>query len=187
MEEISEAMMVNESSGEIMNVSPTTAFEIPVRDGILLPHNPRDWRAMADKASGFFTCNGINVGDAIQFTVLNWKEYHGVKFSDVYENPETVIQCVILDSEDVIGTIIFRTWSMKKFYAMMDDLFAKGIPYGGVTVTATMEKIIGKKYTYHVVNFEYVKSSLDRVKDIVSFLNAVPEAANVFEELPTVQ
>lgn len=180
------ALAVDETSGEIMNVAPTTAFDIPVREGILLPHNPRDWRCMVDKASGFFTCNGQDVGDSIQFTILNWQEVHGVKFSDVYENPETVIQCVILDSEDVIGTIIFRTWSMKNFYTMMDDLFAKGMAYGAMTVTAKMEKVIGKKYTYHVVNFTYEQSSMDKIKEIVSFLSEVPEAANVFKLLPTV-
>jgi hypothetical protein len=187
---------VNEQTGEIsalsqadrrmMNTAPTNAFSIPKREGILLPHNPRDYRCMVEKDKGYFTSNDRNVGSKIQFSLLNWKEVHNVKFSDLYEQPETVIQCVIVDSDNVIGTIVIRTWSMQGFLSMLDDVFANELAYGSVLVTAEMEKIVGKKFTYHIVKFTYEEMTDQRVLEIMQFIESVPEAANVFREVPTV-
>lgn len=165
-------------------------FVAPKRNGYYLPHSPREIRCMCEKSKGYFAdANDTNLGTEYKFRVLNWREVHGVKFSAEYPEPETVIQCIVVDDKKIINQMVFRTYSMGNFMNCLSEIDIQGVPLAQAVITAKMEKYTGKKsgFTYHLVKFGFTvdetSKELDELRD---FVVDNPNVMHSFKELPTV-
>jgi hypothetical protein len=175
--------IVNQNTGEPI-VLPD-AFRIDDSTGIKLLSHPRDWRAMVEKGKGFFTCNGDESGKQLRMRILNYRLEEGVLFSDVYKEPESVIQAVFIDENDIVGTIVFRTASRDNFLHLVDNLTAKRIPIATQIISANMEKVTSKAgWVFHLVRFTSETNSRENFEDIKTFISLVPEALTCFRNLP---
>jgi hypothetical protein len=181
---------VNKKSGEIsvIETDPLAAFKAPEFTGITLLNNPLDWRCMVGRDTGFFQCNGVRKGSELKFHILRWQEEHGVKFSDEFKEPESVVQAIIVDENNFIGCIVFRTYSKDEFEKMIDNIAITGAPLASMEITARMEKLTTKekKFTFHIVHFTFEPAKPDRVREIAEFVQAVPVSLESFRNLPKV-
>lgn len=175
--------LVNQKTGEVLPLP--SAFQVPQVKGIKMLNQPRDYRTMLEKTQGYFSCNDINKGGKIKMRILNWRNEHGVRFSDAYPEPETVVQVIFIDEQDLVSTVLFRTSSMKNFYQLIDNIFAEGKALAQVVVTATMEKVTSKAgYTFHIAKFSYEDNTEENLREIMFFAQNVPDALYCFRELP---
>ncbi len=178
--------VVDAQTGEVLSGSNLpAAFIRPQLVGIKMLNQARDYRALCDKASGFFSCNEISKGGAIKMRILNWRLEQGVRLSDVYPEPETVVQVVFIDEQNLISTVLFRTSSMRNFIQLIDNITAEGYALASLVVTAVLERVTTKSaHTFHIVKFKYEPNDEQNIREIIAFVQSSPQALNCFRDLP---
>ncbi len=174
---------------EIAPAAASNPFIAPKREGYYIPHSPREIRCMCEKSKGYFAdASDMNLGAEFKFTVLAWRELHGVKFSTEYPEPETVVQCIVVDTKKIVNQIVFRTYSMGNFMNVLTEIELAGLPLAQALITARMERRTGKKsgYTFHIVGFGYEPTTDEQFMDLAKFVQSNPSVMNSYKELPTV-
>lgn len=183
-----EIVEANEQQGgtDIMPLAQRMrGFLKPERTGFKMPIEPRDWRCNAK--DGFFSCDNEILGGTITFRVVDWRIEQNVYFSTVYKEPEDVIQAIIIDQWQVVGTIVFRTISMHEFMLLMDKLDDKRIPFSTVDITATLVMTTTKKkYQFYISKFSYADGSEEYTNGIISFIKECPQVLECWRQLPKV-
>jgi hypothetical protein len=161
------------------------AFKIDPVEGIRMFAQPCDWRCMVEKTKGYFICNGEEKSHTLKLRILNYRLEEGVLFSDLYKEPETVVQAIFVDENDIVGTIVFRTSSKDNFMNMVDNLAVKRIPLATQVISATMEKVTSKAgWVFHVIKFTPENNTRENFEEIKNFVSSHPEALTCFRALP---
>jgi hypothetical protein len=181
------AEVVNRMTGEIVAATDDAfaAFRTPEAEGIRLLNQPRDYRALVEKSRGEFTCGDVMKGKSLKMRILRYRVEQGVRFSEAYPQPETVVQVLFIDEQDLVSTVVFRTSSYNNFMRLVDNLTAEKRAVASVIVSADMDKVTSKNnYTFHVVRFSYEPNTEADLKRIMDFVKANQEALYCFRELP---
>lgn len=182
---------IDQSTGELLPVAaqtPVNPFLAPKREGYYIPHSPREIRCMCEKSKGYFAdATDASLGSEVKFRVLQWREVHGVKFSNEYPEPESVIQCIVVDSKKIVNQMVFRTYSMGNFLNCLTEIELAGVPLAQALITAHMEKHTGKQsgFTFHLVRFTYEVTDEAELADLAQFVSENPAVLSSYKELPT--
>lgn len=171
---------VSAQTGEIV-----TTEHMPASYVLLCPTPPRDWRALCGAAQGYFTANNRMQGNSLAFRLLAFREEHDVKFSDVYPEPETVMQCVVIDEQRVVGTLIWRASGLAEFRALLLELqLCSELPVRDYILEATLTRVTNSKgYAFYVPRFSYVASPLCEHGDLQTAVDGL-DIASTFRDLP---
>lgn len=175
--------IVDQDSAEVM-VLPA-AFMVERTEGIRMLTNAREWRAMTDKAAGYFDANGDNMGSTMKMNLLNYrmeKAFFGVQYG---EDEMDVVQAVFIDQDKVVSNIVFMKSAAEEFKKMLDNIMLKQLPPVAFDITATMEKKTTKAgFAYHLVTFKAEKLETSKLKEILDFVKANGRALQAFKDLP---
>lgn len=177
---------VAKTNADLSTVAPASAaFQRVAAKGLkFLNNEPVEWRANMEKSVGEFLQYDQKKGPTLDMRIIGWREESGVQFSD-QTGEEDVVQVLFFAPNDALGSITFRTHSIKNFRRLVTSIQLEGDLVAQKIVTAKMAKKESNGNKYHIVEFEAKNNTEEGFMEIAEFLvNVAPEATEAFRELP---
>ncbi|MBC8110028.1 MAG: hypothetical protein H7Y04_03105 [Verrucomicrobia bacterium] len=187
---VSEA--IHEPTDQLNIINPITGKPVNLPEvfksesaGIYAAETPNDWRCMVEKDKGYFVCNGNAQENSLRLRILNYRVEDGVLFSAAYPQPETVIQAIFIDDNDVVGTIVLRTSAKEHFLQMAEKLSSRRIPMATQRIMAQMELVTSQAgHTFYTIRFSNEDNSRTNFEEIKTFVAENPAVLSCFRKLP---
>ena len=144
------------------------AFEPPKMDGIVyIPGRPRQYRGDC-KAGVFKIGESKIIGNELKLEILSFRTFEEQLFNYPYQS---WLEVIFVDSDNIVGHILFKTESLDNFLNLTLDLGTKGIAIGTGIVTAKMSKRTSDTGTYYAVEFDWQEhSETERVAELKTFV-----------------
>lgn len=180
--------IVSADSGEVATVDFNAlgaAFAVDTTEGIRMLNSPREWRAMTDKAAGYFQVGGERGPSKTKIRILNYRTDIAFFGESYGPDEENVIQTLFIDEDNVVASLLFRGPSMEEFKRMADNVSLKKKPLVMFEISMEMEKKQNKAgINYYLVRFQAEEMKPDQIKEVFEFVKLNPTVLQQFRDLP---
>lgn len=178
--------VTDKETGEVISIPEI----MQPADGLLIPVQPIDVRAMTKGHGGHFSIGGnTNEGNVLEVQVFNYKKIEGIRPSEEYAEPTNFIQLVGLvkiGSRRALSTVTFSSSSVDRIIDAISVLALKGGSIANILLISLLPTQNKKGQKFSVAECKMRPATKDEIADVKNCVEFQPSSLNAFRELPNI-